>query len=247
MSPEIIAAGIAIAFLAAVCQTVSGFGFALVMTPLLVLVWDVKPTVATSILLGVLINIPLLHELPHARSLGRVPGMLAGFVLGLGPGILLLERLDPNALRVLVAGVVISASLLMYFAPTLGGSDDRFAYRVAAGVASGVIGASTSLSGPPVVLYLVGRESDAASFRATLLVYFLIASSLRLATFVALGQITADVIAMSVAALPAIVLGLAAGVWLRRRLDPQRFRGVVLAILIATSAAVFAGAAARLT
>ena len=37
MSAETVAAGVAIAFLAAVCQSVTGFGFALTMTPLLAL------------------------------------------------------------------------------------------------------------------------------------------------------------------------------------------------------------------
>ncbi len=246
MSAEVIAAGIAVAFLAATCQAVSGFGFALVMTPLLVTFWDVKDTVATSILLGVLINVPMLREVRGTSSLGRVPGLLAGFLVGLVPGILLLEHLNANALRVLVAVVVMTASVLMYFAPAIGRGKDRLSYRLLAGTASGVIGSSTSLSGPPVVLYLLGREPDAASFRATLVVYFLIASTLRLVAFIVFGQINNDVLLMSSLAVPAMALGLVAGVWLRRHLDGERFRGVVLAILVATSFAVFVGAAVNL-
>lgn len=246
MSTEVILAGIAIALLAASCQAVSGFGFALVMTPLLVLFWDVKATVATSILLGVLINIPLLREVRGTASLGRVPGLLLGFVIGLGPGVLLLERLDANALRILVAVVVMTASVLMYFAPALGRGDDRLSHRVLAGTVSGVIGSSTSLGGPPVVLYLLGREPDAVAFRSTLLVYFLIASTLRLLVFVAFGQITSDVLLMSSLVLPAMAIGIAGGVWVRRRLHGDPFRRVVLAILVATSLAVFTGAVVNL-
>src|SRR3990172_1473756 len=99
MAPEIIVAGVAVAFLAATCQSVTGFGFALTMTPLLALAWDVKPTIATSILLGELILFPLLAEVRGHVSVRRVSGLFAGFVVGVPPGILLLERLDGDALR----------------------------------------------------------------------------------------------------------------------------------------------------
>jgi uncharacterized membrane protein YfcA len=139
-----------------------------------------------------------------------------------------------------------TASVLLYFAPAIGRGKDRLSYRLLAGTASGGTGSSTSLSGPPVVLYLLGREPDAASFRATLVVYFLIASTLRLVAFIVFGQINNDVLLMSSLAVPAMALGLVAGVWLRRHLDGERFRGAVLAILVATSFAVFVGAAVNL-
>ncbi len=250
MSPELIVAGVAIAFLAATCQSVTGFGFALTMTPLLALAWDIKPTIATSILLGVLILFPLLAEVRGSVSVGRVFGMLVGFVFGVIPGIILLERLDEEALRVMVAATVILASVLLYFSPRpspgRASGEDSIPMRLIAGALSGAIGTSTSLGGPPVVLYLLGRERNISSFRATIMVFFLPASTLTLLAFIAVGQVTRDVLVMSAAALPAMALGIVFGTWLRRRLDPQRFRGIVLAVLVATSVAVLIGSAARL-
>src|SRR3972149_4081871 len=91
------------------CMAVTGFGFALVMTPLLALILDVKATIASA---------------------------------------------------------------LLYFSPTLAGGEDTVRGRLMAGFVSGSIGSSTSLSGPPIVLYLLGRESDVAAFRATPLLFF---------------------------------------------------------------------------
>ncbi len=77
-------------------------------------------------------------------------------------------------------------------------------------------------------------------------VFFLPAGALTLLAFIAVGQVTRDVLVMSAAALPAMALGILFGGWLRRRLDPERFRGIVLAVLVVTSVAVLVGSAARL-
>ena len=238
MTAETLAAGIAIAFLAAVCQSVTGFGFALVMTPLLALAWEVKPAVATSILLGTVVLFPLLGEVRGHVSLPRVSTLFAGFVVGVPPGVFLLERLDADTLRLVVAGAAILGGLLLYFSPALASGDDSLLLRLTAGAISGAIGSSTSMGGPPIVLYLLGREREIERFRATLVAFFLPASGLTLVAFAIVGQITGDVLLLSAAALPAMAVGLGAGAWLRRHLDAQRFRAVVVGVLIATSLTV---------
>lgn len=242
MTAETVASGIAIAFLAAACQSVTGFGFALVMTPLLTMTWDVKAAVATSILLGTLVLFPLLTEVRGHVSLPRVSVLFAGFVLGVPPGVFLLERLDGDTLQVIVATTVIVTGLLLYRSPSFNSGGDSVLLRLTAGALSGALGSSTSLGGPPIVLYLLGREREIRAFRATLLAFFLPASGLTLAAFAVVGQVTRDVLVLSAAALPAMALGLAFGAWLRRRLDPERFRAVVVAVLVLSSLAVLVSA-----
>jgi uncharacterized membrane protein YfcA len=243
LSAETLAAAIGIAFLAAACMSVTGFGFALVMTPLLALIWDVKPTIASSVLLSTVALLPLLIEVRGNASMSRVSVLLVGSLAGIPPGVFLLERLDAGALQVMVAATVIVASALLYLSPNLAGGEDTVRSRLMAGFVSGSIGSSTSLSGPPIVLYLLGRESDVAAFRATLLLFFLPGNVVTILAFALVGQITGDVLLLSVAALPAIAFGLMFGAWLRRHVQPERFRAVVVAVLIVTSLAVLASAA----
>ena len=224
-------------------MSVTGFGFALVMTPLLALIWDVKPTIASSVLLSTVALLPLLIEVRGNASMSRVSVLLVGSLAGIPPGVFLLERLDAGALQVMVAATVIVASALLYFSPNLAGGEDTVRGRLMAGFVSGSIGSSTSLSGPPIVLYLLGRESDVAAFRATLLLFFLPGNVVTILAFALVGQITGDVLLLSVAALPAIALGLMFGAWLRSHVQPERFRAVVVAVLIVTSLAVLASAA----
>ena len=100
-------------------MSTTGFGFALTMTPLLTLAWDVKAAVATSIVLSLLTVVPNLVEVRAHVVPTRVLIMLAGFVLGMPLGLLLFERLDSNALKVFVAATVIVASIVAYVSPTL--------------------------------------------------------------------------------------------------------------------------------
>jgi uncharacterized membrane protein YfcA len=241
LSTEVLLAGIAIAFLAAACYAVTGFGFALVMTPLLAVAWDVKSAVATSVVLSTIALLPLLVEVRAHIPLGRAFVLVVGSFVGIPLGVAILQALNADALQALVASTVIIAALLLYFRPAAGGVDSG-ARQLATGFVSGVVGGSTSMGGPPIVLYLLGREPNAAAFRATLLAFFLPGSILQIVLFAGVGRITGDVLVLAAAALPAVVVGLFAGAWLRRRVSPERFRGVVVAVLVVTSAGVLVSA-----
>jgi uncharacterized membrane protein YfcA len=177
-------------------------------------------------------------HVPLSRAFVLVLGSFGGIPLG----VVILQRLDSDALQALVAGTVIVAALLLYLRPTAAGGADSGSRQLATGFVSGVVGGSTSMGGPPIVLYLIGREPDVAAFRATLLAFFLPGSVLQIALLAGVGRITGDVLLLVGAALPAVVGGLFAGVWLRGRVRPERFRAVVMGVLIVTSAGVLASA-----
>jgi hypothetical protein len=242
LTVEVIAAGIAIAFLAAACYAVTGFGFALVMTPLLAVTWDVKSAVATSVVLSTIALLPLLIEVRAHVPLSRASVLVIGSFAGIPIGVLILQALNADALQVLVASTVIIATLLLYFRPTVEGARDSATRQLATGFVSGVVGGSTSMGGPPIVLYLLGREREVTAFRATLLAFFLPGSILQIALFAGVGRISSDVLLMVGAALPAVLAGLLAGTWLRRHVRQERFSAVVVAVLILTSTGVLISA-----
>ncbi len=246
MSTEVLIAGVAIAFVAAACYSVTGFGFALVLTPILAVIWDVKPTVVTSEFLSTAGLIPLLLEARGHVPVKRVSVLFLASLAGIPAGVFLLERLNADAIQVMVAVMVVVASVLLYLSPEAAGARDTTLGRSIAGFLGGALGSATSMGGPPVVLYLLGRERDAAVFRATLIAFFLPGNLITLVAFALVGQITNDVLVMSGAALPAVALGLAFGVWLRRHVQAERFRTLVVAVLLASSVVVLTTAAGGL-
>ncbi len=246
MTLETIAAGIVIAFLASVCQSVTGFGFALVMAPLITAVWAVRPGIAATVMLSLFGNLMLLRQVRGQVSFPRVGGLLSGFAIGLVPGVLVFERVDEDALRIVVGLAVLIATLVVYRAPEVAHGHDGFGLRVLAGAVSGAIGSSTSLSGPPVVLYLIGRVREIDAFRATVLAYFVPSSVMVLVSYLLVGQITQDVLLMAAFGAPGVLLGMPVGAWVRRHLDSERFRLVVLAVLVGASVSVVVSSAGGL-
>jgi uncharacterized membrane protein YfcA len=245
VSPQVVAAGVVIAFLASVCQSVTGFGFALVMVPLITIVWAVKPGVAATVLLSLFGNIMLLREVRGHVSVPRVSGLLGGFAIGLVPGIFIFQEMDDQALRIIVGVIVLVATVAIYRAPEIDRGHDGLGLRMVAGAISGAIGSSTSLSGPPIVLYLVGRVREIDAFRATVLAYFVPSSVIVLVSYAIVGQITWEVLVMAAAGTPAVLIGNPVGGWLRGHLDAERFRVVVLLVLVGASISVVASTLLR--
>lgn len=243
MTVGIVVAAIGVAFLAAACQSLTAFGFALVMVPLLSLAWEVKPAVVTSTVLGTLLILPLFYEVRGRVQVRGIVPMLLGSLAGIPLGLLLLDRIQPGALELLVASLVIVASLALYFSPRLRLERPWLPLSVFVGGLSGALRAATSMGGPPVVLYTLSLEREIESFRATLLALFLPTSLVTVAGLAIAGFIDGDVLLVSAAALPAVALGAFVGARVRARVSQRLFRAVVLAILLASSGAVLAAAA----
>jgi len=246
LTGPVIAGAVGVAFLAAGTQSLTGFGFALVMVPLLSLFWDVKLAVATSVLLGTVAILPLTVEVRRRIRPWKVAPLVLGSLLGIPAGIVILDRIEPAGLKILVAAVVIAASLIVYFAPRvrLGGSG--LGTPLLAGMLSGMLRTSTSMGGPPAVLYMLSREREIEEFRSTLLAFFLPSSVLTVVGLAIVGRMTPDVLGTSGAALPALAVGLLAGAWLRSREQQEVFRTVVLAVLVLTSIGVIISASGGL-
>ncbi len=243
MSPEILAAAIAIAFLAAACQSLTAFGFALVMVPLLSLAWEVKPAVVTSTVLGTLVLFPLLYEVRGHIRARRVVPMFLGSLVGIRLGVVVLVRIDATALEVVVATVVMVAALLIYLSPPVPFKRSLPPLSFLVGSLSGALRAATSMGGPPVVIYTLTFEGEVERFRATLLAFFLPASLVTIAALAIAGQIDGDILIASAVGLPAVALGSLAGRWARAHVSEELFRLLVLGLLFTSSGAVLASAA----
>ncbi len=246
MSPEILAAAIAIAFLAAACQSLTAFGFALVMVPLLSLAWEVKPAVVTSTVLGTLVLLPLLYEVRGHIRARRVVPMFLGSLVGIPLGVVVLVRIDATALEVVVAMVVIVAALLIYLSPPVPFKRSLPPLSFLVGSLSGALRAATSMGGPPVVLYTLTFEREVKRFRATLLAFFLPASLVTIAALAIAGQIDGDILIASAVGLPAVALGSLTGRRARAHVSEAVFRVVVLGVLFVSSGAVLASASGAL-
>ena len=132
-----------------------------------------KPAVATTAVLSLVVNMLVLLQVRGHVTTHRLPGLFAGFLVGVGPGLLVLEYVSGDVLEIIVGAVRPGRTVLLYLQPQIDASEDTLPIRMLAGAASGASAASTGIGGPPVVLYMIGRENDMQRFRATLQAYFL--------------------------------------------------------------------------
>ncbi len=235
MSPVEVIAVTAIVFGVTTVTRVTAFGAALLTVPLLSLLLDAKTAVVSSIMLSLVNSAVLVRLLRRVDDGGTWRRIGVGVVVGLVPGALVLDWVSARVLTVLIAVVVLASVVALVGQRRVAGPSSRL--DVAVGVVVGVLTTSVSTNGPPMVLLLQARQVPPEVFRATLTRVFLIANVFGLAVSAATGQVTGRVAVTVAAALPGLLAGQFAGLWLAPRVPPQRFRQLVLVLLVATAVA----------
>ncbi len=109
--------------------------------------------------------------------------------------------------------------------------------RHVAGASSGLLMGSTSMGGPPVVLYLTGRRLAKGTLRGTLALFFAIGNLFALGSFLVAGMITGEMAVRALLLIAAVAPGFFIGRQLASRLDNNSFRRLVLIAMIAMAAA----------
>src|SRR3954470_3306728 len=150
---------------------VTGFGYALVATPLLLLAGFPLPFVVTANLtLALVTRVSIAYRFRAFVTPRRVAALVLGSVPGLWIGTRVLTSVDPSAIK-LAAGVLVMV-VAMAMARSLGAPAPRPlpGAPVAAGFAGGFLGATTSLNGVAPVLLLARDKAAPRSFIADLAV-----------------------------------------------------------------------------
>ena len=106
------------------------------------------------------------------------------------------------------------------------------AWAVLAGFSSGVLSGAFNAGGPPVIVYASTRAWSADRFRGNLQTYFLAVSIFLLIGHAVSGHFTGDIGRMVLLAAPALVVGQMVGARLCRYVEGERFRKVVLWVLL---------------
>lgn len=238
----------AAALVGAAVQSATGFGFALILSPALLAALDPYEAVTALLALGLALNLLVLLEggRPGPVRWRELLPVLVAAAPGLAVGAAALALLSKPVLQVFVGIVVLAVAAVQLRARLAGQPPRRRSSGAAAGLASGALTTSISVSGPPLVLWLESRGTAPAELRATLAACFLALNLAGCAVLVPLAGI--DRVAPADVLLPLlglVVAGYWAGARAFRRMDPRRFSLTVLLLVALTGAAsVVAGAAA---
>jgi uncharacterized membrane protein YfcA len=152
-------------------------------------------------------------------------------IVGIPIGVWALKGVNENTflciLGVVIAGYALYA-LLNVRLPEL--RHPLWAYAV--GFLAGMLGGAYNTSGPPVIVYGNCRGWSPAEFKGNLQGFFVINSAFVVVNHALQGNLTSDVWKFYVWTLPFLALAILIGTSLDRYLDPERFRKVVLILLV---------------
>ncbi len=220
-------------------QSVVGFGFALLVVPIVSVV--AGPQTAVVVMTSIGVPMTLANAVRWRRDLERRSFLLvsAAAFAGMPLGVLVLTRADDRTLTLVVGMTVLAFTVALWRGLQLPPGRTT---ELTAGALSGALATSVGTNGPPLVVAFHATGMPPEPFRATLAAAFAVQGSVALATFWAAGLVDADVGRAWVVGVPAAVVGALAGDRVFARIDHARFRTAVLVMLAASGLLALASA-----
>jgi len=217
---------------------VTGFGYSLVATPLLLLLGFPLPFVVTANLsVACVTRISVAYRFRSDARPSRAAGLIAGSVPGLWLGAVVLTTVDVSTIKLGAGLVVMVAAVLLWRAVTKPPPRELPGAPVVAGFAGGFLGAATSLNGVAPVLLLARDKAAPRSVIADLALYFVASNAIGLAVLAAEGGLESDALWPAFLLwLPGALAGNWAGTVIGPRLPETAFRRLTLAIVFAAGA-----------
>ena len=234
---DLVAGGLSVVA-AAFLGGVTGFGYGLVATPLLLLIGFPLPFVVTANLsLALVTRISIAYRFRAHVLPRRVVQLVVGSVPGLWLGTQVLTGVQPSVIKAVAGVLVMVLALLLVRSLTAPPPRPVAGAPVVAGFAGGFLGSTTSLNGVAPVLLLARDRAKPLSFIADLALYFVASNAIALALLGAHGAVSHRALFPAFLLwLPGSMAGNYIGATLGPRLPERLFRRLTLAIVFVAGA-----------
>ena len=230
----------AIVFVAAFAQSLTGFGFALMMMPLVTVVLGVRtaaPVVALAALTVYSVNL-----LRYRRSI-NVPEVLrlgVASAAGVPVGIWVLSNADEKVVMRILGLILVAYAGYSLLQPKTRRVLSR-GWVYPAGFLAGCFGGAYNTPGPPVIVYGSMRQWPRDEFRAVLQALFFLNGILVVASHAFAEHLTKQVLVYYLYAVPALAVGILVGTVVDPRIDQNQFRRIVTAMILVLGLALVVG------
>ncbi len=158
--------------------------------------------------------------------------MIAGVVVGMPLGTYVLASVESDLLKRLFGLFLMGYALKTLFWRKGTVRETRNYSGLIAGFLGGCSGGMFGAGAPPVIIYLNRKIADKQAFRATLILYFLVANSWQCATLFYIRLINADVLRFVLYMLPAFIIGNLIGSVLHIKTNQALFDKIVALVLL---------------
>jgi uncharacterized membrane protein YfcA len=233
----------AITFVAAIVNGALGYGFSSITVPIALLVVANRALNPALVMVEVVLNawVLLVNRAAIPAVWRRAVPMIIGLVPGVAVGTALLTRVDPAWLK-LATFLVLLPLILLQAAGFRRPIRAERAIGALFGVAIGVLYSITTISGPPLAIFLNNQGFAKLDFRAALGLVRFVEASLTSGAYATSGLFTSESLGVLAAIVPSVVVGVPIGVWLIRQVRPETFRRICMSF----DAAIVAFATSKL-
>lgn len=226
-----LALGLAAMFFGAIVLGTISFGLGTVSMPFMLLILPPQDAVVIVNAVVVLTTCTtIIQTWRHIDLRSSWPFVIAG----LPPvplGVLLLHGADPVALRITIVLVILALGAMSLFQVHLPGARSRVAAPVCGFIATLLV-TTLGVGAPLAGLYAIEQDWSRDTIRATLALYFFMASALALVLFAVTGLIGTTT-AQNICILSlAVLLGTGVAAVIANRISLQAFRYVVVAVTV---------------
>lgn len=208
-----------------------GFGMALAMAPILLLILEPREVVVLANAMIVLATLMILAQTWRHFRWKQAWLFVVASLPPVPLGVILLNTAAPTALRTAIVTLILLIAVLVLFNVRITAARSRWG-AVGFGFTTTLLTTTLSIGGPIAGIYAIEQDWPREQMRATLAVYFLLAGVLGLVLYAATGLIPREMVYNMGVGAPAVVAGSLAGGWLARRMSLRVFRYAVLFVII---------------
>ncbi|OIU71836.1 sulfite exporter TauE/SafE family protein [Rossellomorea aquimaris] len=203
---------ILIIFIASTLQTSTGFGFSIMATPFLLLLFQPAEAIQINLILSLLISIALIWKIRESINYELMRKLIAGSLAGVPAGLLIFKSIDDlTTFNIVVSIILLVLTLLLILRFRINRTPLRD-YLI--GGISGILTTSIGMPGPPLLLYFTGTDTKKEVLRSTTLAFYLFIYLISLITQLIFTGTDSVIWKSSLYAIPVVFLGLLAGQYL---------------------------------
>ncbi len=224
--PWFYAVGLLTTFLMAASKGAFGGGLAIIGVPMLALVTD---PISAAIIVAPLVAFMDLFALrafpPSTWSKPDLRWLVVGLLIGLALGWTFFTVVDKRIVILVIAVVTLAFTLRWFLKDRLSPPPPHGVLPVRAVALAVLSGFTTFIAhagGPPVAMYLLGRQLDKTVFAGTTVAVFMLGNVIKLGPFLLLGLERPQALAAALAFAPVVPFGVWIGKALHDRMDQQR-------------------------
>jgi len=220
--------------LAGLVRGFSGFGAAMVFIPLASAIYEPKTAVILLFLVDTVATAPMLVPAFRRCAWREVAPLSIAATVTVPMGVTILTVARPDLLRWVIAAAILAAISALATGwrlrrpPNLPGT-------LAIGATAGLTGGMASLSGPPIVLFWLGGQSDAPIIRTNIIAFFGLTTIVIGISYGLNGLFSLSLLAQALALMPIYSLALWAGATGFRIAPSTLYRRAALMICAMTS------------